>query len=596
MSERICDVNLKRLQNQLKKDGIKAYVVQVTDPHQTEEAHPRYLEERLSLSSYQGTDGLLLVTQDRSLLWADGRYWIEAEEALEGTDTELVRMGDFGVPSMARYISENNLYPLAIDLSRMSIADYREYASDKNAQIVDRSYRELTGGSIDPPESTIWKVDQSLLSDTFEERLKGVIEKLKAKGAEATLISSLDDVAYILGWRGNDLEYSPLFYSYLYITVDGKVDLFVNTDKVPESLENLSIHPYDQVWEFLKAANQQPIPTLIDPQRTSQRALEVVKKPILAPNPSQLMKSIKGPTEILLTKRAHELDGLAVLRLWKWVEDHIVKGGEKATESELASLVDGFRLERDECYALSFSTIVAFRGHGAMMHYAPPKEGSAVVSSDGIDPILLVDSGGQYYGGTTDITRTFCLGEASDEYRHDYTLTIKSVLALSSTVFLQGCSGVALDIKARENMWREGMDYKCGTGHGVGYMLNVHESPNGFRYRIVPERDDSSELFPGQIQSDEPGVYKAGKYGIRIENELLTIRIDNNKDGMFNAFRNITYCPLETDFIDLNMMSNFELERLNEFQERCRRHLEPLTRDFPGLTEFLYEKTKPLSR
>lgn len=596
MEEKICDRNLHRLQEKLKADGVKAYVVQVTDPHQTEEAHPRYLEERLALSSYLGSDGLLLVTQDRSLLWADGRYWVEAEEELFGTDTQLVRMGDFGVPTMAQYIAQNHLYPLAIDLSRMSVTDFKEFASDPEAEIVDRSYRELTCGPMELPDSTVWKVDQLLLSDTFEDRLGGIIKAMRKRGAQATLISSLDDIAYILGWRGNDLEFSPLFLSYLYLSDEGDVDLFVNAEKLPEKLDKLSVHRYDEVWDFLKEKNRKPVPTLIDPLRTAQRVVQIVKKPIFAANPSQLLKSIKGPVEISNTKRIHELDGLAVLRLWQWVDQHIVKGGETATEAQIAAIVDGYRLERKECFALSFPTIAAFRGHGAMMHYLPPKEGGSTIDNKGINPILLVDSGGQYYGGTTDITRTFCLGEASDEYIHDYTLTIKSVLDLASTIFLQGCSGVALDIKARENMWREGMDYKCGTGHGVGYMLNVHESPNGFRYRIVPERDDSAELMPGQIQSDEPGVYKAGKYGIRIENELLTVRLDHNKDGLFNGFRNITYCPVQTDYLDLNMMSDFEIERLNEFQDRCRRHLEPLTRAYPGLTDFLYEKTQPVHR
>lgn len=596
MGQNKFDEKLHRLQEQLKKDGIKAYVVQVTDPHQTEEAAPRYLEERMSLSSYKGSDGLLLVTQDKSLLWADGRYWVEAEEELAGTDTELVKMGDFGVPTMDRYILENSLYPLAMDFSTMSITDFEKFNCKGAGKIVDKSYRDLTCGKMDMPLSEIWKVDQKLLSTTYYDRLMAVTSELRKLGAEATFICTLDDVAYILGWRGNDLECSPLFMSYLYITAGGEAHLFTHAARVPEELPGLTVHEYSQVWDFLKKVNERPVPTLIDKLRSNQRVMEYVKLPIFAPNPSQLQKSVKGQVEIDNTKRIHELDGLAVFRLWKWLDDHIVKGGEKHTEKEIADIVDGYRYERKECYALSFPTISAFRGHGAMMHYLPEKEGSAVVSNEGTNPILLVDSGGQYYGGTTDITRTFCLGQASDEYRHDYTLTVKSVMDLASSTFIQGCSGIALDIKARENMWREGMDYKCGTGHGVGYMMNVHESPNGFRYKIVPERDDSHELLPGQIQSDEPGVYKAGKYGIRIENELLTIRKSHTEDGYFNGFENITYCPLQREMIDASILSDFELDYLNKYQLLCRETLMKHVESDPELKAFLIKATEPLSR
>lgn len=596
MGQNIYDENLLKLQEAMIKDGIKAYVVQVTDPHQTEEAANRYLLERLSLSSYKGSDGLLLVTQSNCYLYADGRYWIEAIEELNGTNTTLVKMGDFNVPSMSEYIRMNNLFPLALDFSTMSITDFERFSNDINEKIIDKSYRDLIVGKMQLPMSYIWKVEQKLLSDTYYDRLMKVINSLKEKHCEATLISSLDDIAYILGWRGNDLECSPLFLSFMYIDVSGKVDLFVRTNKVPEELPGLSIHDYDQVWDFLKKRNNHPVPTLIDKLRTSQKVLEYVKNPIFAPNPSQLFKSIKGEVEILNTKEIHELDALAVFRLYAWVKEHIIDGNEEYSEYEIASVVDSFRREKERCYALSFPTIAAFKGNAAMMHYAPDKKNSSIVSNKGIDPILLVDSGGQYYGGTTDITRTWCLGKASKEYIHDYTLTVKSVMDLASSIFIQGCSGIALDIKARENMWKEGLDYKCGTGHGVGYMLNVHESPNGFRYKIVPERDDSHELMIGQIQSDEPGVYKVNKYGIRIENELLTIRINETSDGIFNGFENITYCPLQKSMIDVSMLSSFEIDYINEYHKLCREKLLPYVENDEKLKKLLLEETSPLTR
>lgn len=588
------DENLKKVQDLMRKDGIKAYVVPVTDPHQSEYVADRYSKERMSLCSFKGSDGILLVTQDESFIYTDGRYWIEAEEELKGTNTKLVRMGDFGVPSMMSFIKSNNLYPLAMDFSNVSVADYNLFNMTGAGKIIDKSYRDSIIEKEELPYSKIWKVDQNLLSTTYKERIDKVIEQLDKYGVEGTLICSLDDIAYLTGWRANDIECTPVFLGYMYINVDGSVKLFIHSKNVPEKLENTTNYDYDEVWKFLETIKDSY--TLIDPKRSNQKVVSSLNNKLFKPNPSQLQKSIKGQVEIENTKEIHKLDSLAVLKIWKWVEDHIKKGNEKYSEYEIASLVDSYRLQNPRCYELSFTTIAAFRGNAAMMHYSPSKENSAIIDNVGEDPILLIDSGGQYYGGTTDITRTFCLGKSTSEYKIDYTLTAKSVIDLANTIFLQGCSGTALDLKARENMWKRGMDYKCGTGHGVGYMLGVHEGPNGFRYRVVPERDDSHELIVGQIQSDEPGVYKAGKYGIRIESELLTVRKFETPDGLFNGFEWITYCPLDGDNIDTSLLSDVEIEQFNEYQKICLDALTPLVKNDKDLLEFLIEKSQPISR
>lgn len=587
------DANLAKVQALMKRDGIKAYVVPVTDPHQSEYVADRYSKERMSLCSFKGSDGTLLVTQDEAFIYTDGRYWIEAEGELEGTNTKLVKMGDFGVPSIMSFIRDNDLYPLAMDFSNVSIHDFALF--NRNAgKIVDKSYRDDIIEREIVPFSKIWKVDQKLLSTTYQERISLVCKELKKQGVDGTLICSLDDIAYLTGWRADDVECTPVFIGYMYIDVDGSVVLFIHSDSQPEVLPNTKICAYDDVWKFLDTIKDKKI--LIDPKRSNQKVVSALNHPVLKPNPSQLQKSIKGAIEIENTKEIHKLDSIAVLKIWKWVEEHIKKNGEKHSEFEIASLVDSYRLDNPRCYELSFTTIAAFRGNAAMMHYSPTKDGSAIADNEGIDPILLIDSGGQYYGGTTDITRTFCLGKSSAEYKVDYTLTAKSVLDLANTIFLQGCSGTALDIKARENMWRRGMDYKCGTGHGVGYMLGVHEGPNGFRYRVVPERDDSHELMVGQIQSDEPGVYKAGKYGIRIESELLTVRKFETADGIFNGFEWITYCPLDSDNIDTSILSDEEIAWFNEYQKFCLDSLSPLLEDDKELSDFLVEKAQPVSR
>lgn len=591
----IYDDNLAKLQAQMKKDGIKAYVIPVTDPHQSEYVAPRYSLERMSLCSFKGSDGTLLVTQDHAYIYTDGRYWIEAMDELKGTNTELVRMGDFNVPSIFEFIKTNHLYPLAMDFANVSYTDFKLYKGVGAGEIIDKSYRDLILPKEELPFSKIWKVEQKLLSTTYEQRIDAVIASLKKQGVEGTLISSLDDIAYLTGWRADDIECTPVFLGYMYIGVDGDVKLFIHAQKTPEVLSNTEIYDYDEVWGFLKTIEDKYV--LLDPRRTNEKVVSYFKKGfLLASNPSQLQKSIKGDIEIQNTKEIHELDGLAVLKIWYWVTKHIKENHEKYSEYEIASLVDSYRFENPRCYELSFTTIAAFRGHAAMMHYSPTKEDSSIVDGEGIDPILLIDSGGQYYGGTTDITRTFCLGESSAEYRIDYTLTAKSVLDLANTIFLQGCAGTALDIKARENMWKRGMDYKCGTGHGVGYMLGVHEGPNGFRYRVVPERDDSHMLLPGQIQSDEPGVYKGGKYGIRIESELLTVRKFETPDGLFNGFEWITYCPLDGENIDTSILSDEEIQWFNDYQKLSLDTLTPYVKDDKDLYDFLVEKSKPISR
>lgn len=591
------DANLKKLQKKLKEDGIAAYVVPVTDPHQSEYVAPRYSLERMSLCRFQGSDGTLLVTPNKAYLYTDGRYWVEAEEALEGTSVKLVKMGDFNVPPITEFIRRNGLYPLAMDFSLVSAHDFASFRGRGEGEIVDRSYRSVILPDEELPFSDLWKVDRKLLSNTYQKRVAALVEELVKKRADGTLISSLDDVAYLTGWRGNDVPCTPVFLSYLYVDKDGSATLFVRAKTCPEELPGLKVKRYDEVWPFLKKLGKEKGKRiLLDPKRTNQKVLSLLPNSFFAPNPTQLHKSVKGKVEIENTKRIHELDALAVLKLWSYVEERVQKKGETFTEYELACLVDSYRLENERCYELSFPTIAAFRGHAAMMHYSPSKEGSSTVDNQGIDPILLVDSGGQYYGGTTDITRTFCLGERSEEYKVDYTLTVKSVLDLANAVFLQGCSGTALDIKARENMWRRGMDYKCGTGHGVGYMLNVHEGPNGFRYRVVPERDDSSELLPGQIQSDEPGVYKAGKYGVRIESELLTVRKFETSDGLFNGFEWITYCPLDGESVDPSLLSDEEIAWFNDYQKLCWNTLSPHLSNDRKMLRFLKDKTRPIHR
>ena len=275
----IYDDNLAKLQAQMKKDGIKAYVVPVTDPHQSEYVAPRYSLERMSLCSFKGSDGTLLVTQDHAYIYTDGRYWIEAMDELKGTNTELVRMGDFNVPSIFEFIKTNHLYPLAMDFANVSYTDFKLYKGVGAGEIIDKSYRDLILPKEELPFSKIWKVEQKLLSTTYEQRIDAVIASLKKQGVEGTLISSLDDIAYLTGWRADDIECTPVFLGYMYIGVDGDVKLFIHAQNTPEVLSNTEIYDYDEVWGFLKTIEDKYV--LLDPRRTNEKVVSYFKKGFL---------------------------------------------------------------------------------------------------------------------------------------------------------------------------------------------------------------------------------------------------------------------------------------------------------------------------
>ena len=302
------------------------------------------------------------------------------------------------------------------------------------------------------------------------------------------------------------------------------------------------------------------------------------------------MKAIKGPVEIKNIKSIQEIDGLALLKFQKYLEDNLDKN---LTEYDYSLKLKEFREESNLLFDLSFNTIASVGKNAAMMHYAPKKDNSSTVNKDEIE--FLVDSGGQYFGGTTDTTRTFLIGKASQEFIHDYTLTLKALIAISSAIFLEKSDGHTLDILARRYFWNEGMDYKCGTGHGVGYILNVHEGPNGLRYKAVPERDDQAPIVPGMITTIEPGVYKSGKYGIRIENNLLCVKAFSTSDGNFFKFETITYVPIETKCLDLSIMSDEEVDWLNNYHKLVFSKLSPLIRN-NDLLEFLKSKTKEIHK
>lgn len=578
--------NLKKLQEYLKKNNLKAYLIFTSDPHDNEYIAEFYLSLRKFFAPFSGSAAELLITQNEAYLFTDGRYWLQAEKELKGSDVYLIKKGDKNVPSLKEFILKNNLFPLGSNLYTFKMSEYEDFIAS-NIKIVDLDISFLINNLTPLSKEKVFKLDESLFTFSYKEKIEKIYQKLNEKNAKATLITTLDDIAYILNLRGRDIPFNPVFYSYLYLSKDYGNHLFIDKEKINFEIEGINIHPYENIEEFIKKHND--IPTLLDKGRVNAKIYQLFNNVIDGINPSYLMKAVKNEKEILNTKEIQALDGVALLKFNKFLDENI---SNNLTEYQYSEKLKEYRFENQRCFDLSFNTIAAVGKNAAEMHYAPKKDSSSVVNSENIE--LLVDSGGQYYGGTTDTTRTFLIGKPSEEFIHDYTLTLKSLINLSKTIFLEGSSGQTIDIRSREFMWEEGKDYKCGTGHGVGYILNVHEGPNGFRYKKVKERDDQSEIIPGMITTIEPGVYKENKYGIRIENNLLCVKAFETSDGLFYKFETITYVPIETRCLDYSILDKKEIEWINDYHKLVFEKLYPLIKDDEKLVKYLKEKTKEI--
>ncbi len=583
-----CLDNLKKIREQMKKDGIKGYLIFTGDPHASEYAATHFLAERMFACPFTGSAGQVLVTLDNAYLFADGRYWIQAERELKGSTITTIRVGDKNALNYDEFIKKNKIYPLGINLLMISEYAYRKFVKDEII-IKNVDYSFLNNQIPSLSKEKLFKIDEKLFSLNYKQKIENVIKKTEAKGADANLVTTLDDIAWILNIRGNDVPCNPVFYSYLYLSKKEGNHLFIDQSKLDFKIDGVNIHEYNDIVPFLK--EHKDVKTLVDPLRVNALLYSLLAKPVDGRNPSYLAKAIKGEVEANNIKRVQAIDGVALLKFGKYLEENIDKN---LSEYDYSEKLREFREESDQLFELSFDTIAAVGANAAQMHYEPTKEIHSTVSKNEIE--LLVDSGGQYYGGTTDTTRTFLIGTPTKEYITDYTLTLKAVINLSKTIFLHGSSGQTIDIRAREFMWERGMDYKCGTGHGVSYMLNVHEGPNGFRYKKVPERDDQDMIVPGMVTTIEPGVYKENKYGIRIENNLLCVNAFETDMGVFYKFETITYVPITIESLDLNMMDDSEIEWLNNYHQLVYDKLSCLIKDDKELLEYLKLKTKKISR
>ena len=575
---------IQRLRAEMQKRGIDMYVVPTADFHESEYVGAHF-KAREYITGFTGSAGTAIVTKDEALLWTDGRYFLQAADQLEGTGVTLCRMGEPGVPKITEYITANLPEGGVLGFDGRVInaslgASFRAIAEKKHASL---AVSEDLIGIIwdDRPElshAPVRILPLEYSGKPMAEKVAAVREEMKKKGADVHLLTSLYDIAWLLNVRGGDIDYVPVVLSYLALT-DTECLWFVQ-DKVltPElraylAENGVETRPYESFYDYA-AAIPAGKTVLLDKGVCNYRLVSELRegvKTVQAINPTVFMKAVKNETELKNTVNAHIKDGVAVCKFTYWLKKNI--GKIPMTELSASAYLAARRAEQEGFLDLSFETICAYGAHGAVIHYEPTPETDIPLEPHGL---LLVDSGGHYLEGTTDITRTYALGPITDAERADFTRTLRSHLNLANARFVYGVTGLNLDVLARGPLWEVGMDYKHGTGHGVGHILNVHEGPNGFRWRESPDRSEGSVLEEGMITTDEPGIYIAGSHGVRIESELLCRRGEKNEYGQFMYFQNLTYAPIDLDAVDVDTLTSTERRQLNEYHAGVYRTIAPL--------------------
>lgn len=574
---------LQNLRAKMQENGVQAYIIPTSDFHETEYVSD-YFACRKYMSGFTGSAGTLVVLVDQAGLWTDGRYFIQAQAQLQDTGITLMKMGQPETPSIEDYICQNlsKGSKVGFDGRVINYMDYKRYHAIFNSHQIDivanlDLVNEIWQDRPALPATKTFHYALRYAGVSMEDKLAQVRQAMTREGCASFIITKIDEIAWLFNIRAHDIPHFPVALAYATIEKE-KATLYIDASRLDDESKALfeqsqiSVKPYDSIYEDVCSLQG---PVLVDPHFVNSRlALLVQEKLVEAVDPIVLMKAQKNVTEIENTKWAHIKDGVACTKFMYWLKKNVKS--QEITECSAQDQLQQYRKEQENYLEDSFNTICAYKEHAAMMHYSSTPETDVTLKPEGM---LLVDSGGQYLEGTTDITRTFVLGEISEEEKHWFTLAMRSHIRLAKAHFLYGCRGLNLDILARGPLWDEDMDYQCGTGHGVGHLSNVHEAPNGFRWRIVPERNDSCVLEEGMIQSDEPGVYKEGEFGIRHENELLVVKGTNNFYGQFMHFEPLTFVPFDLDGIDRSKMTQDEIEWLNAYHAQVYDTLQPYLND-----------------
>ena len=571
------------LRSLMKENHIDYYFITTSDYHNSEYVDD-YFKAREYMSGFTGSNGDLLIGANFAGLWTDGRYFIQAERELEGSGILLFRMGEEGVCGITEYLTEHieQGQTLAFDGRCVSIQmgkRLEKAVEKKEAHILyEVDYIErLWKNRPSRRASQAFLLPHELCGKNQKEKLELVRTKMEKLDCSSLVLNKLDDIMWLFNLRGGDVECNPVALAYSIIT-QKDCFLFLQkaalTDKVKEELAASSVvlKDYDRFNEELEQIPWEGR-VLLDKENSNYSIYKLVEKKaevVLGTNPTQKLKAIKNEVELEQMKRVYLLDSLVVCRFMRWLKENV--GKIPMTELSAARYMDQLRRDTEGFLDLSFPTICAYRENAAMMHYQATTKQDKEIQAEGM---LLIDSGGQYMGGTTDVTRTYCLGEVTAEMKDHYTAVVVGMLRLLNGKFLYGCTGRNLDILARGPLWDMGIDYKCGTGHGIGYILNVHEGPQNIRWRFS-EGMEEVILEEGMVLSNEPGVYKAGSHGIRIENIMAAKKGIKNEDGQFMEFEGLTYAPIDLQLINPDIMEKRDILNLNRYHRQVYERIAPL--------------------
>ena len=574
---------IENIRDLMKEKNIYAYIVPSSDYHQSEYVGD-YFKSREFMSGFTGSSGTLIISMDKAGLWTDGRYFIQAEQELKDSGIKLFKMGEEGVPTIEEYLLEKlpKNSTLGFDGRVMSVKEGQSLANKLAFKGINIEYKyDLVNDIWEDrcllPTEKAFLLGTEYSGESFSDKLSRIRAVMKEKKATTHILASLDDIAWLFNIRGRDVKSNPVVLSYAVISIDS-VYLFIDKNKIGEDIraelskENVQIKGYEEVYEFIKNIDENEV-VLIDTSKVNYAIYNNIPsnvQKIEERNPSILFKSIKNEIELKNIRNSHIKDGVAFTKFMYWLKNNI--GKIEITEISATQKLEEFRREQDKFIEPSFSTIAAYKDHAAMMHYSATEE-----SNYKLEPrdLFLVDSGGQYFDGTTDITRTIALGPIPENVRKDFTNVVRGMIRLSKAKFLYGCRGYNLDILARGPLWEEGIDYKCGTGHGIGFVLNVHEGPNGFRWKVREDIDDTCILEEGMVTTNEPGVYVENSHGIRIENEIVVRKAEKNEYGQFMDFEVITFAPIDLDAIDESLILKDEKVYLNNYHKQVYDKISP---------------------
>jgi Xaa-Pro aminopeptidase len=586
------------LREKMSEEKIDWYLITSDDFHSSEYVSD-YFKVREYYTGFTGDNAFLLLNKDAAYMWTDGRFFIQAAIELMGTTIDLMKWGEEGVPTLSEFIKDNIKEGETLSFDGRTVScklgiKLKDILDKKGAKIVcDKDFAgELWTERPSMPDNKVFSLSDDEAGESVESKLRRVRSVIKKKDASALVLSKLDDIAWLVNLRGSDIECNPVFLSYMIV---GESDCFLFakknaiSEKIADKLsdDGIVLKDYDEFSSFLSAYDTESI--MLEDESVSFATFILAGKGrnvIKAPNPTTVLKAVKNKREIERIKEITILDSVCVTKFMYWLKH--LDNVSTVSELDCADKMDGLRREVEGFIELSFPTIAGYGPNAAMMHYEATKDNFSYLKPEGL---FLIDSGGQYMKGTTDVTRTYSLGPVSDEIKLHFSKVVAGMLALADAKFIYGCTGRNLDIIARLPLWELGIDYKCGTGHGVGYILNVHEGPHGIRWKYSKEVEEAV-LEEGMIMSDEPGVYVKDSHGIRIENVILCVEDQKTDDGRFMKFEHLTWTPIDRDVIDKKYLSPKDIERINDYHSKV---FEITSKYFEGdELNWLKEVTKPL--